>query len=75
MIGISGESGSGKSTLIDLLIGLQTPKTGEILVDGINIKKFLIDWQGLLGCVPQEVFILDDSLKKYSLWCPRKKYI
>ena len=64
MIGISGESGSGKSTLIDLLIGLQTPKTGEILVDGINIKKFLIDWQGLLGCVPQEVFILDDSLKK-----------
>ena len=46
MIGISGESGSGKSTLIDLLIGLQTPKTGEILVDGINIKKFLIDWQG-----------------------------
>ncbi len=64
MIGISGESGSGKSTLIDLLIGLQNPKTGEILVDGININKFLIDWQGLLGCVPQEVFILDDSLKK-----------
>ena len=57
--------------MIDLLIGLQTPKTGEILVDDKH-KKVLIDWQGLLGCVPQEVFILDDSLKKYSLWCPRK---
>ena len=64
MVGVSGESGSGKSTLIDLLTGLQSPNTGEILVDEINIKKFMNNWQRLLGCVPQEVFILDDSLKK-----------
>lgn len=63
-VGIVGDSGSGKSTLIDLLIGLQTPSSGEILVDGININQFVSNWQKLLGCVPQEVFIADDSLKK-----------
>jgi len=63
-VGIAGDSGSGKSTLTDLLIGLQTPSSGEILVDGININQFVSNWQKLLGCVPQEVFIVDDSLKK-----------
>lgn len=63
-VGISGESGSGKSTLIDLMAGLQNPSSGEILVDGINIKKFMNNWQRVLGCVPQEVFILDNTLKK-----------
>jgi ABC-type bacteriocin/lantibiotic exporter with double-glycine peptidase domain len=63
-VGIVGNSGSGKSTLTDLLIGLQTPTTGEILVDSVNINRFINNWQKLLGCVPQEVFISDDSLKK-----------
>ncbi len=63
-VGLQGESGSGKSTLIDLIIGLQSPSQGEILVDQSNIKDNLKDWQNLIGCVPQEVFILDDTLKK-----------
>lgn len=63
-VGIQGESGSGKSTLLDLLIGLQTPTNGEITVDGISIKKNIESWQNLIGCVPQEVFISDDTLKK-----------
>ena len=36
-IGIIGPSGSGKSTLIDLILGLLSPRTGEILVNGKNI--------------------------------------
>jgi ATP-binding cassette, subfamily B, bacterial PglK len=63
-IGIYGESGSGKSTLIDILIGLHTPNTGEILVDERNTQSNVKNWQNLIGCVPQEVFILDDTLKK-----------
>ena len=34
-IGIIGASGSGKSTLVDLLVGLQKPVMGEILIDGL----------------------------------------
>ena len=63
-IGIQGESGSGKSTFIDLLIGLHPPTNGEILVDGKNIINATGGWQKIIGCVPQEVFILDDTLKK-----------
>ena len=63
-VGIQGESGSGKSTLLDLLIGLKTPTNGEITVDGINIEKNLESWQNIIGFVPQEVFISDDTLKK-----------
>lgn len=63
-VGIQGESGSGKSTLLDLLIGLQTPTAGKITVDGTNIEKNLESWQNMIGCVPQEVFISDDTLKK-----------
>lgn len=63
-IGIFGESGSGKSTFIDILIGLHTANKGEILVDGNNIQSNIKSWQNLIGCVPQEVFILDDTLKK-----------
>ena len=63
-MGIQGESGSGKSTLLDLLIGLQTPTAGKITVDGTNIEKNLESWQNMIGCVPQEVFISDDTLKR-----------
>ena len=64
LLGIQGESGSGKSTFIDLFIGLHEPHSGQILIDGKNIKENLKKWQSLIGCVPQEVFILDDTLKK-----------
>jgi ATP-binding cassette, subfamily B, bacterial PglK len=64
LVGIQGESGSGKSTFIDLFIGLHELHSGQILIDGKNIKENLKKWQSLIGCVPQEVFILDDTLKK-----------
>lgn len=63
-IGIQGKSGAGKSTFIDLLIGLQKPSSGKILVDNLDIYENIKKWQNLIGCVPQEVFITDDTLKK-----------
>lgn len=63
-VGLQGASGSGKSTLIDIIVGLHKPLGGKILVDNTNIDDNLTKWQSLIGCVPQEVFILDDTLKK-----------
>ncbi|MCC3172978.1 ABC transporter ATP-binding protein [Streptococcus sanguinis] len=41
MIGLMGESGSGKSTLAKLLIGLEKPSQGQVLLDGLpySVKK------------------------------------
>ena len=64
IIGIKGESGSGKSTLIDLIIGLQYPTKGEIIVDGKNININYAKWLDKIGYVPQKVYITNDTLKK-----------
>ena len=63
-IGIQGDSGVGKTTLIDLICGLHNVESGKIIVDEINISQIKKSWQKKIGFVPQETFILDDTLKK-----------
>ena len=62
-IGIIGKSGAGKSTFIDVLLGLQTPSKGKILVDGIDIAQNISSWQLQIGYVPQQVYLLDDTIR------------
>ena len=62
--GLIGPSGSGKSTLIDLIMGLQIPLNGSILVDGKEIKQNLKSWQKNISYVPQSDFLIDDTIKK-----------
>ena len=61
-VGIIGKSGSGKSTLIDLITGLVSPDSGEILVDGVEIRNNLLNWQKKIGYVPQNIFLLDATI-------------
>jgi ATP-binding cassette, subfamily B, bacterial PglK len=61
-IGIIGESGSGKSTFIDLFTGLLYPNFGDILVDGNSIYKADKNWKAKIGYVPQNIYLLDDSI-------------
>jgi len=63
-IGIVGKSGAGKTTLIDLLIGVLKPSKGEILIDGENVNNALKNWQIQIGYVPQNIYLLDDSVMK-----------
>ena len=62
-VGIIGRSGSGKSTLVDIILGLLEPEKGEILVDGVHIKKNKRSWQSHLGYIPQDIYLLDDTIK------------
>ena len=45
-------------------MGLLPVDDGEILIDEKNLKNNESGWQKKIGCVPQEVFIIDDSLKR-----------
>ena len=63
-IGVVGPSGAGKSTLIDLLLGLLEPTAGRITVDGRDIASAMRSWRRHIGYVPQEPFILDDTVRR-----------
>ncbi len=63
-VGIVGATGAGKSTLVDVLLGLLTPTTGQVLVDGLTLEGRERTWQRQIGYVSQEVYLLDDSLRR-----------
>lgn len=61
-IALVGQSGAGKSTLVDLLPRYHDVQDGEILFDGMNIKKFRIaDLRSLIGNVNQDAILFNDS--------------
>ena len=62
-IGIIGESGSGKSTLVDLILGLHTPNSGEIIVDGVSNIQFKQSWRNQIGYVSQSIYLTDDTIE------------
>jgi ABC-type bacteriocin/lantibiotic exporter with double-glycine peptidase domain len=62
-IGIVGPSGSGKTTFVDLLLGLLKPQTGTLIVDGVNIFDDINGWRSKIAYIPQEIFLIDDSIK------------
>ena len=62
-VGIIGRSGAGKSTLVDLILGLLKPQKGQIYVDENKLHEVVNSWQGQIGYIPQEIYLLDDSIK------------
>ena len=64
-ITLFGKSGSGKSTIADLIMGLLIPTSGKITVDGedINFLNNNYNWQKKISYVPQNIFLINDSIK------------
>ncbi|OCJ68039.1 ABC transporter ATP-binding protein [Agrobacterium tumefaciens] len=61
---IIGETGSGKSTLFRLLQKTMAPQSGRITIDGIDLTAIdREDWFAAAGIVPQEVQLLNDTLR------------
>lgn len=64
LVGFIGVSGAGKSTLVDIVLGLLSPISGTVEVDGVDIQTHLRGWQDQIGYVPQSIYLTDDSLRR-----------
>lgn len=62
-IGIVGGTGAGKTTAIDVILGLLLPDEGALEIDGTVIDQSNVRrWQMSVGYVPQQIFLIDDSV-------------
>lgn len=62
-IALVGQSGSGKSTLVDLIPRYHDIQSGEILIDGVNIKQMKIQsLRSIIGNVNQEAILFNDTI-------------
>ena len=68
-IALVGESGCGKSTAVSLIERLYEATSGEILLDGININDYNLEFlRSLIGYVKQETFLLNQSIRNNLLF-------
>ncbi|RHV51706.1 ABC transporter ATP-binding protein [Lachnospiraceae bacterium OM04-12BH] len=63
-IGLIGASGAGKTTLSDLILGLYSPQSGKITMDGTDIEEIGDNWHRITGYVPQSVYLSDASIRR-----------
>jgi ATP-binding cassette subfamily B protein len=63
-VAIVGPTGSGKSTLVQLLVRLVDPDSGQVLLDGVDLRD--LPYGGVaasVALVPQQTFLFDDSVR------------
>jgi ATP-binding cassette subfamily C protein len=66
---VVGQSGAGKSTFADLLLGLITPNSGSVLVDGESLdESHLASWREQIGYVAQDTFLFNDTVRFNLDW-------
>lgn len=65
VLAIIGTTGSGKSTIASLIMRMYDPQSGEVLINGQNIKDFNLKYyRSQIGYVPQDVFLFSDTLAR-----------
>lgn len=69
MTAIVGESGSGKSTITDLILGLQIPEKGHVLIDGVPLPEWNQNsFRQRIGYVPQDPLLFHATIRDNLLW-------
>lgn len=63
-VGIVGTSGAGKTTIVDILLGLLQIQRGEILADGVEVRKHYQSFLKDIGYIPQTIFMIDSTIRK-----------
>ena len=72
LIGLMGASGSGKSTLLNVLNGNESPTTGSVRINGIDIHVNKDQIEGVIGYVPQDDLLMEDLTVFQNLYYAAK---
>lgn len=68
-VGIIGGTGSGKTTLVNLIPRFYDVSEGEVLVDGVDVKKYpFSQLRGKIGIVPQRASLFKGTIRSNLLW-------
>ena len=62
-IGLVGKSGIGKTTLVNLITCVLEPTKGNVIVDKIDVTSNSRSWQNIIGYVPQDIYLIDESIR------------
>lgn len=69
-VALVGKTGSGKTTIAHLLLGLLTANAGELLLDGVPVTdEEMPAWQSNCAFVPQDIRLLDASVRENVAFC------
>ena len=75
-IALVGSTGSGKTTIAHILLGLYTPSTGGLLLDGVPVsEEEMPAWQANCAFVPQSIRLLDASVRENVAFCEDPEFI
>lgn len=59
-----GSSGAGKTTLVDIILGVLSYQSGSVKIDRRELNDCKNAWQKKIGYIPQNIFIIDDSIRR-----------
>ncbi|HLT93181.1 MAG TPA: ABC transporter ATP-binding protein, partial [Membranihabitans sp.] len=63
-IAIIGKTGSGKTTIAEMILRTFDPTSGQILIDGTDLRELDLDnWRRMVGYVPQDNFLFSDTIE------------
>lgn len=60
LIGIMGASGSGKTTLLNVLSGIESPSSGRVTLNGLDIHRDADEAKSMIGYIAQDDFLMED---------------
>lgn len=73
-VAILGHTGSGKSTVAQLLLRLYDPQSGNVFIDGKDIRNINLNaFRASTGYVPQDVFLFSDTIEENIRFNARKE--
>ncbi|WP_289661262.1 ABC transporter ATP-binding protein [Flavobacterium panacagri] len=76
ILGLLGSNGAGKSTTMNILCGVLNQTSGNIFIDGINLKENPVEAKKLIGFLPQTPPLhLDLTVDEYLIHCAELRHV